>query len=304
MKQIPVVLIGLLIASFSISCTSLFGSTWDEMSAVSYLEANIPADATDVEISETLRRFGDLEITFSSSEESALNFASEICGELIEGYDPFDAVASASPGNGFILIKNAYTHYTKSRLDTTNVAGHRCLGSRGHIWHISITPQGQEGKVYIVRFKQYGGCPVSDDTIPCDEIADYINPILNSGFPLMVLGLEEINGQYTANYHEICMETRLNHDISAMHNSFTDNLLPYLGSTMSIIVAGESLPEATITAEGHLVPTEAIDELDTVRSPRWNYCFDVNAESGTHPIRLSVNNQQGINEFSWAFQIE
>ena len=246
--------------------------------------AELPTDTED------LLYFYDestVELQFRSSFEEALRFAEQVCGApLIQGYDPFNAVNSAFPEEGSVLIKTEnFLYYSRSPY-TDDVMGNRCdptFGGSRQVVQIAVHKQ-MDGDGFLQLMQPIGSC--EKDFIPSCYLLgmNYVNPIKN--FPFMVIGLAFDGDNLVLSHDEICMDTLYMYpDIRAWQSDWGY----WVGAEVIISIDDNPLETGVITQQGRLIPKELADSnIKIIRNHYWHYCIHQTWIQGYHSVKVEM----------------
>gem|GEM_PF-3642256 len=252
----------------------------------------IPPESTEINFQSEVVERGFIGLSFKVPPENLQSFVESVCdGKLYEGYNPFDTIDSEEPTDSSILIKtNRFTYYSYSRDNSAMIFGNRCdatLGGIGQVHQITVDKTNPE--LFSVRFEQ----PSRGSSVPTYNLGiNYINPLPD--FPLMIVGLQDVEGEYQTIHNELCIDTRQVYaDVSAWKSEWED----LKGANVLIEVDSVSFPEGTISPQGRLIPIELLTTENALirNNSYWQYCINKVWKSGKHQINISIFGS-GIND--------
>jgi hypothetical protein len=186
-------------------------------------------------------------------------------------------------------------HYSHSPNTSVTTLGNRCEGKGAVEYQIAV--DGSNPHLYNVRFEIPGA--FTDFTLRHGS-ANYINPIRGSGFPLMVIGMNSVGGEFVVAYREVCMETQSGY-------YFPPEWFPeeYYGAEVQILVDEEPLPAAYIPENRWQLTPRYDSEGNAVQPSFWAYCVPANWSRGLHTMTINVTTTDGTEHtFSWQFRVE
>jgi hypothetical protein len=262
--------------------------------------AEVPSDAQQIELSSD--GAPHIWLRFRASPETVSLFTDGICnGILHDGYDPFNALSSEEPQPNSFLIKLTNIIYYSHSLETSKaVWGNRCIPTPGGATQFhQIQVDRSNLELYTVRFEQVGSNCFTRGNLPVCRArgAAYVTPINN--YPLMIVGLKEVNDGYILLGNELCVDTLLTYPARL---SIWQEKWNYLDSAqVEIEVDGESFPTGVISSSNHrLIPlsvmnTNLFDRNDIF----WNYCLKSEWVHGNHTLHVTINPVEGNQEVYW-----
>jgi hypothetical protein len=249
----------------------------------SYLGVAVPNDAADITVNAVLERNeAAVDLRFTASLAGALSFGETLCGELHQGYDPFQAINNDSSSPDAHLIKaETFTYYSYSPNTSASVHGNRCLSPHGATYNIRIEASSPDQAG--VRLNMPGGdCHSATPPAVCTSPApNYIRPVAN--YPLIVIGLEAENNALVLAHDEICLDFVGDYEFSWQESwSYLE------GSTVIVTVDGEPFPPGMISHQ-RLVPQASPERM-------WAYCAARNWAQGEHTIAVQIVTPAGNEE--------
>jgi len=280
-----------------------------------WLGAPLPADASNV----TFREDSGgayatyLYLQFSASPESVTQFVDNgridhICVRyegLFPGYDPFNSIDTDAPTPDSVLIKGFFhAHYSHSPNTPNTIYGTR--RQLNGIGALQIVVNRTDPNLHTVTVEISPNW--SFDNWPYSyPFARYITPLEDTEFPLMVIGMDTIDGEYVVTYREICMNTRESYADAGLYCAvgLGGPWTPFLGARVDLFIDNNPLPSAHIPEEcGGLIPlSEDGAPIDSFGV--WDYCFSPDLTSGRHTMTLQVTTLDGVmHEFAWDFRVE
>ncbi len=274
---------------------SLFSLSNEDASGIGeledYFDTQIPESAIDLEYDYSIGRLHYIQLSFKAPPDDMEEFVTAIWDELLfQGYDPFNAInGEIIPGEVHLIISNfPYYSYSPDAPDTI-------WGGAYNLSFIRIDKTNPE--LYELRYEEFQSC-IRGSVPPCLPVGrpNYINPIPT--MPVMIIGINEIDGEYVLVSEEFCIETQLDY-YSAIPSAF-DYLL---GASVDISIDGQHMARRYIT-EYFFLATES--ELDKALRGRYifNDCFFEEWESGMHTMSVTITPIDGSPEtYSWEFRV-
>lgn len=247
-----------------------------------HLGVPIPQDATNISYNYSLGRLYYIELSFSAPPASAEQFANAIChGQLYEGYDPFNAIYTASPVDKAIFVHApGWTFYTYSPLNNS-VAGNLCNDAYGHYMLIALDKENPNE--YKFKLESPNACNTGTIQLPCLPVGkNYINPISN--VPMLIAGINKVDGKNVLVTDTICLESRYDYILVPMGYTHL------IGASVKLSVDDKLAFSRIISPEWNLV-TNVQDQAQ--QAELFNDCIVQNWSSGSHQITISIETQDG-----------
>ncbi len=268
---------------------------WNFEDIVDYLDAPYPEGATDIEYrSNRFDRTFFLELSFKAPPESALHFAESICGGILyQGYDPFNALATADPLPGVHLVKTGrFTYYSYSPQASQHVFGHRCPSLKNGRTQLILLDK-TDPKLYRVRYEVGTSENYQLYGIPFYPLGyTYIRP--TRGFPFIIAGMTSVDQGYQLVSEEICFETGDSYPNQSDNN--------YIGAKVEIWIDNEKMEDAYISPYWRLMPVGK--ESPPNELALFNHCLFQEWKIGKHTVEVLITPKTGNSiSYSWEFNV-
>jgi hypothetical protein len=258
---------------------------WTLAEVEKYLGTSIPKDAQNLTYISGTNRYVYVQLNFSASPSSVLNFASHFCdGILHQGYDPFNAINTDDKVEHSVKVDivdyHTRSYYSYSPHASHNQYGVFCYLYSGLYW---VLVDQSNPTLYTMRFKHVGSrVPIQLDRKP---IAD---------FPIIVRGLGlESPSSYSAD-GTLCFD--LDPDVVTATNVKWRSLL---GADIEILIDGKAMNITYVNNEGHLTHKDNNNVYNDPDSNIFQYCL-LMLQRGLHTITIQLPSSfAGTRQYSW-----
>lgn len=274
---------------------------WNFEDIVEYLDVPYPDGATDIQYrSNRFDRTFYIELSFKAPPESASRFAEGICGGILyQGYDPFNALATADPLPGVHLVKGTlFSYYSYSNLASQHLFGHRCPSPKNGRTQLILLDR-TDPNVYSVRYEVPTSANYILYNLPTGfGVGDnYINPLRNFS-PFMMVGVTSTNQGYRLVTEEVCFETRQRYS-AAVEDVYDD----FIGALVEIWIDNEKMEDAYISPYWRLMPVGKESPPDELAL--FNHCLFQEWKSGKHTVEVLITPKARDSiSYSWEFSVE
>ena len=268
-----IVLWGIFLILAVVGCNN---GRWTRKQIDSELPAPIPDDAANLTFIGTPRS-GQLVLSFQAPSESAAKFASYFCeGELISGYNPFEAINIGEPFTFAhpMLIEAAWTHlyYSYSPDATNHQYGNQCMVEHSNQSYMILVDK-TDPQSYVVSVEVDWSCALCFDV---DR--ESVRPIEN--LDIEFLGLTANGNEYILTGEEMCFGVVHYRDVR-----------PINGADVRVDIDGESAASANVNYESKLVDRRDSSGESITAEASGNdfyYCFAPDVSEGEHTASVFV----------------
>jgi len=274
---------------------------WTFQRALAAFGVPAPMSISNVVDNSQAGQIFNLDVTFSATPDTVQTFVSGICdGILVQGYDPFVAIASAFPDSpNAILIVDEGIHYSYSPNVGSTVFGSQCRPNGSSVFQIRVDKV--DPALYTVKL---GYLPTGGTNFPEVPMAHFELPLDGEAFPLIVVGLNRQRDNLVLIYDRLCMEARLDNFFRSWnYKPFVSfETRPYIGADVRISIDGRESYAVTINDSGKMV---AYSDQDDYREWEWNFCPQVPTSTGRHTVEMMVVTREGVvSEYAWEYIVE
>lgn len=274
---------------------------WAFQRVLAAFGAPIPTDISNVIDNSQAGRAVDLDVTFTAMPSTVHTFVSGICnGSLVQGYDPFVAIASAFPDSpNAILIADEAIHYSYSPNVGPTIFGNQCRQNPAAVLQIRVDKS--DPVFYKVKL---GYLPDGGPSFSKFPIAHFELPIGGEDFPLIVVGLYRRQSDLVLIHDRLCMESRTQNDFRGWGYKppVPFETRPYIGADVRISIDGRESYAVTINDSGKMV---AYSDQDDYREWEWNFCPQVPTSPGRHRVEMMVVTRESVvSEYAWEYIVE
>jgi hypothetical protein len=266
--------------------------------------APIPSQARNVVLEHDRASSTYVAASFEATPQDAQSFIDRICdGVLIQGYDPFTAEDSGEPLAGSVLMKvREFVYYSHSPETPDTVWGLRCHAFNYGIHQLRVDKS--DDLLWHVRFEQPSNDCKQLQVPRCHSLGvDYANPIDDA--PLMVVGLQEHDSEWTLVHPELCFEF-LRLPVALF--SPEDGSEQYIGATMEIRVDDIRMLTSIVHQDFRLLSAEEFrvdSSLYAQYDIYWDQCARQYWAVGEHEVEITVTPVSGERElWSFVFHVE
>jgi hypothetical protein len=266
--------------------------------------APIPSQARNVVLEHDRASSTYVSASFQAAPQDAQPFIDRICdGALVQGYDPFTAEDSGEPLAGSVLMKvRDFVYYSRSPETPDTVWGLRCHAFTYGIHQLRVDKS--DAALWDIRFEQPGGDCTQLQVPRCHSLGvDYANPL--DDVPLMVVGLQEEDSQWTLVHPELCFEFS---QLPVAMFSPEAGSEQYIGATMEIHIDDRVLPLSIVHQSYRLLSAEEFtvdSSLYAQYDIYWDQCARQYWTVGEHEVEITVTPVSGEREFwSFVFHVE
>lgn len=274
---------------------------WTFQRALAAFDVPAPTTISNVVDNSQAGQIFNLDVTFSPTPDTVQTFVSGICdGILVQGYDPFVAIASAFPDSpNAILISDEAIHYSYSPDVGPTIFGNQCRPKGASVLQIRVDKA--DPVLYTIKL---GSLPWGGPSFSQFPIAHFELPIDGEDFPLIVVGLYRRQSDLVLIHDRLCMESRTDNGFRGLGYKppVSFETRPYIGADVRIAIDGRESYAVTINDSGKMV---AYSDQDDYREWEWNFCPQVPTSPGRHRVEMIVVTRESVvSEYAWEYIVE